>query len=147
MCHVLLVVGVVAGLGGEPGVEDLLSSGSEVNRRLSASTLASFQRRAPSAVYASVHRAARTPATLFAAIDAPVPVQQQTTAWSEVPAATSRAAASEQNAHWVLSPGLSAPCVSTSWPRARNSVTRCRATGSSMSEETEIRMPRRLRSG
>ena len=49
------------------------SSASEVARSDSASTFASFQRRAPSAVCASPHSAARTPATLFAAIDAPVP--------------------------------------------------------------------------
>ena len=56
------------------------SSASEVLRRLSASTLASFQRRAPAAVAASAHSAARTPSTLLAAIEAPVPVQQQTIA-------------------------------------------------------------------
>ena len=60
----------------------------------SASTLASFQRRAPAAVSASAHSAARMPATLLAAIDAPVPVQQHTTPWSARPSATSRAAAS-----------------------------------------------------
>jgi hypothetical protein len=46
---------------------------SEVSRRLRASTFASFQRRAPAAVAASVHNAARTPGALFAAIDTPVP--------------------------------------------------------------------------
>src|SRR5919202_1367252 len=59
-----------------------LSTGALVARSDNASTFASFQRRAPRAVSASPHRAARTPATLFAAIDAPVPVQQHTTAWS-----------------------------------------------------------------
>ena len=43
------------------------------------STLASFHFRAPAAVAASVHSVARTPATLFAAIDVPVPVQQNST--------------------------------------------------------------------
>ena len=55
------------------------SSACDVVRRLSASTFASFHLRAPSAVCASAHSAARMPGTLFAAIDAPVPVQQQTT--------------------------------------------------------------------
>jgi hypothetical protein len=41
---------------------------------------------------------------LFAAIDAPVPVQQQTTAWSARPSATSRAAASEAQAQSSRSP-------------------------------------------
>src|SRR6202040_4253272 len=49
------------------------STARDVERRLSARTLASFQRRAPSAVAASVHSAARTPGTLLAAIDAPGP--------------------------------------------------------------------------
>src|SRR6478752_2197334 len=75
-------------------------------------------------------------------MEAPVPVQQHTTAWSAVPAATSRAAASEQTAHCGSAPGLRAPYGTTSWPRARSSSTRVRATGSSMSEETEIRMSR-----
>jgi hypothetical protein len=47
-----------------------------VARKLSASTFASFHLRAPSAVTASAHNAARTPRTLFAAIEIPVPVQQ-----------------------------------------------------------------------
>ena len=42
--------------------------------------MASFQVRAPRAVSASAQRAARIPATLLAAIEAPVPVQQQTIA-------------------------------------------------------------------
>ena len=52
-------------------------------------TFASFQRRAPSAVAASVHSAARAPRTLLAAIEAPVPVQQKRTAVSTAPVATS----------------------------------------------------------
>ncbi len=74
------------------------STASEVVRRESASTFASFHLRAPSAVWASPHSAARIPATLLAAIEAPVPVQQQTTACSARPSATSRAAASEAQA-------------------------------------------------
>ena len=54
------------------------STAADVARSESASTLASFQRRAPAAVTASPHSAARTPGTLLAAIDAPVPVQQHT---------------------------------------------------------------------
>ena len=54
-----------------------------VRRRPITSTFASFQRRAPAAVAASVHSAARTPRTLLAAIDAPVPVQQKSTAVSD----------------------------------------------------------------
>ncbi len=84
--------------------------------------------------------AARTPGTLFAAMEAPVPVQQHTTAWSAAPSATSRAAASEQTAHCGSAPGRSAPCTRTSWPRRRSSSTRSPATGSSMSEETETFM-------
>jgi hypothetical protein len=68
------------------------SSAGEVVRRESASTLASFHWRAPAAVAASAHSAARTPRTLLAAIEAPVPVQQHTTACSARPSATSRAA-------------------------------------------------------
>src|SRR5689334_12546976 len=75
-------------------------------------------------------------------MEAPVPVQQHTIAWSALPAATSRAAASEQTAHRGSAPGLRAPYATTSWPRARSSSSRVRATGSSMSEETEIRMSR-----
>ncbi len=56
------------------------STASDVVRSDRASTLASFHLRAPAAVSASPHRAARMPGTLLAAIDAPVPVQQQTTA-------------------------------------------------------------------
>ena len=101
--------------GGEPGVEDLSSWASEVRRKLSASTLASFQRRAPVAVAASAQSAARTPATLLAAIEAPVPVQQQTTACAARPAATSRAAASEAHAQSSERPANPAPRR----PRAR----------------------------
>ena len=54
-------------------------------RSESASTLASFQRLAPRAVSASLQSAARTPGTLFAAMEAPVPVQHATTAWSARP--------------------------------------------------------------
>src|SRR5262245_8534659 len=67
-----------------------ISSASEgdVSLSPSASTLASFHRRAPAAVAASVHSAARTPGTLLAAIDTPVPVQQHTTPAATSPPAT-----------------------------------------------------------
>ncbi len=48
-----------------------------VRFRLITSTFASFQRRAPSAIHGSQASAARTPGTLFAAIEVPVPVQQK----------------------------------------------------------------------
>ena len=47
--------------------------------RLSASTFASFHSRAFRAIHGSHASAARTPGTLFAAIDVPVPVQHITT--------------------------------------------------------------------
>src|SRR4051812_41837228 len=96
------------------------SSASLVARSESASTLASFQRRAPSAVAASAHSAARTPSTLLAAIEAPVPVQQHTIACSARPPATSRAAASQHHAQSARSPSARAPCSSGSCPRARS---------------------------
>ena len=80
------------------------------------------------------------PATLFAAIDAPVPVQQQTTAWSARPSATSRAAASLAHAQSGRSPSASAPCASTSWPRSRSSLTSASATPVSSSAATAIRI-------
>ena len=126
--------------GGEPGVEDLGQHGSDVVRSDSASTLASFQLRAPAAVSASPHSAARMPATLFAAIDAPVPVQQQTTAWSARPSATSRAAASDAHAQSSRSPSASAPCRSGSWPRSRSCATTAPATPVSSSAATLIRI-------
>ena len=84
----------------------------------SASTFASFHLRAPRAVSASPQSAARTPGTLFAAIDAPVPVQQQTMPWSARPSATSRAAASLAHAQSSRSSSPSAPCT-TGRARAR----------------------------
>src|SRR3954471_181870 len=96
------------------------SSASLVARSESASTLASFQRRAPWAVAASAHSAARTPSTLLAAIEAPVPVQQHTIACSARPPATSRAAAAQHHAQSARSPSARAPCSSGSCPRARS---------------------------
>src|SRR5918992_5780595 len=114
------------------------ATSGEVSRRPSASTLASFQRRAPLAVSASPHSAARMPRTLFAAMEAPVPVQQQTTACSARPSATSRAAASEAQAQSSRSSSFSAPCRSGSWPRRRSSSTTASATPVRSSAATEI---------
>jgi fucose 4-O-acetylase-like acetyltransferase len=61
--------------------------------RLRASTLASFHSRAFLAIHGSQASAARTPGTLFAAIDVPVPVQHMTTPKSASPAATACPAA------------------------------------------------------
>ena len=85
------------------------SSAGDVVRSDSASTFASFHLRAPAAVSASPQSAARMPGTLFAAIDAPVPVQQQTIPCSASPAATSRAAASLAHAQSSRSVSFSAP--------------------------------------
>ena len=57
------------------------------------------------------------PGTLLAAIEAPVPVQQQTTAWSARPSATSRAAASEAQAQSSRSPRRARREQDRSWPR------------------------------
>ncbi len=119
------------------------SSAGEVDRRESASTLASFQRRAPSAVAASPHSAARIPATLLAAIDAPVPVQQQTMPWSARPSATSRATASEAQAQSARSPSASAPWATGSCPRRRTASATASATPvrSSALIATRMRQP------
>ena len=111
---------------------------SLVVRSDSASTFASFHFLAPRAVSASPQRAARTPGTLFAAIDAPVPVQQQTTPWSARPSATSRAAASLAHAQSSRSSSLSAPCTIGSWPRRRSSSTTDSATPVRSSAAMEI---------
>ena len=84
------------------------------------------------------------PATLLAAIEAPVPVQQQTTAWSARPSATSRAAASEAQAQSSRSSSASAPCRSGSWPRRRSSSTTASATPVRSSAATEILIARSL---
>src|SRR5713226_8265227 len=61
----------------------------DVLLRLIAKTLASSHMRAPFAVSASQHKAARAPGTLLAAIVTPVPAQQKTTPWSALPLRTS----------------------------------------------------------
>ncbi len=99
----------------------------EVARRLSARTFASLYRRAPRAVSASPQSAARAPAILLAAIDAPVPVQQQTMPWSASAAATARATrALVTGQSTSVSPaaaGANGPTRTTSWPRCSRSST------------------------
>ncbi len=73
-----------------------------VRFRLMTRTLASFQRRAPSAIQGSQASAARTPGTLFAAIAVPVPVQQKRSPWSASPAATAPATRRATSGHWRL---------------------------------------------
>ena len=77
------------GVGRQEGVDDLQRRPApSVNRRPSARTLASFHLRAPRAVSGSVHSAARTPGTLLAAIETPVPVQHHTMPRSARPSPT-----------------------------------------------------------
>src|SRR5918999_2085485 len=116
------------------------SSAALVVRRERASTLASFHLRAPRAVSASAQSAARAPGTLFAAIEAPVPVQQHTMPCSARPSATSRAAASLAQAQSSRSPSLSAPCTIGSCPRRRSSSTTASATPVRSSAATAIFM-------
>ncbi len=118
-----------------------------VARRLSASTLASFQVRAPAAVTASPQRAARTPRTLLAAIEMPVPVQQQTIPTSARPAATASPTARPIEAHSPQSsrcaPGRSAPKRSTSIPRSASAPSKLSVSGPRSSEP----IAQRIRSG
>ena len=79
--------------------------GGLVDRSDSASTLAWLYLRAIRAVSASTHSAARAPSTLFAAIEAPVPDQQQTTPRSAAPSATRRATAALASTHSSSPPG------------------------------------------
>src|SRR3954470_16253086 len=116
------------------------STGWLVVRSESASTFASFHFRAPRAVSASAQSAARIPSTLLAAIDAPVPVQQQTMPCSARPSATSRAAASLAQAQSGRSSSASAPCTIGSCPRRRISCTTSSATPVRLSAATEIRI-------
>src|SRR5581483_5866012 len=100
-----------------------------------ASTLASFQRRAPRAVSASVQRAARTPATLLAAIDTPVPVQQQTTPRSAAPDATASPTARPTSGH-----GSPSPTTTTSTPRPARSALTASVSGVRSSVPNATRM-------
>ena len=62
-----------------------------------ASMLASLCRRVISALYTSPHRAHRTPRTLLAAMEMPMPVEQITMPRSHSPRATARAAGSAKS--------------------------------------------------
>jgi len=78
--------------------------GVDVHLRLIANTFASSHMRAPFAVSASQHRAARTPGTLLAAIVTPVPVQQKTIPWSALPLLTSIPTFSPTSGQPIVSP-------------------------------------------
>ena len=86
------VVGLAARLAGEPGVEDLpqLGLGGRAQRQCQHVGVVPSPRPFRGGRVAAQRRRTRTS---LAAIDAPVPVQQQTTACSARPSATSRAAA------------------------------------------------------
>ncbi len=75
----------------------------DVLLRLSANTFASSHMRAPFAVSASQHRAARTPGTLLAAI-VPAPVQQKRIPWSALLLLTSIQIFSPTSAQPIVSP-------------------------------------------
>src|SRR2546427_1042014 len=76
----------------------------DVLLRLSANTFASSHVRAPFAVSASQHRAARTPGTLLAAMVTPVPVQQKTIPLSALPLLTSSPIFSPTSGQPIASP-------------------------------------------
>ncbi len=63
-----------------------------------ASTLASLCRRVIWALQGSLHRAHRTPFTLLAVMEAPMPVVQMTMPRSHFPSAAARAAGSQKSA-------------------------------------------------
>src|SRR3954449_6754233 len=96
------------------------------------STFASFHLRARSAIQGSHASAARTPGTLFAAIDVPVPVQQNSIPSSASPAATERATRAATSGHRSRSRTV------TSWPRLRSSSTTASATAPSSSAPMRI---------
>ena len=104
------------------------------------STFASFHFRAPAAVAASVHSAARTPRTLFAAIDAPVPVQQNRTAVSAAPLPTSSPTVRPTSAHCSSVPA-GGPTSCTSWPRSTSSAVTASVSGVVSSEPSATRTP------
>ena len=135
------VVGLGAGRGGEPGVEDLAELRLRGRAQAEREHVRVVPARARPRRSARRRTAPRGPrATLLAAIDAPVPVQQQTTACSARPSATSRAAASTHHAQSSRSPSASAPCSDGSWPRRRSSSTTASATPFRSSAATAMRM-------
>ncbi len=93
-----------------------------VDRMERARTFASFHVRAPRDVSASMQSAARTPRTLFAAIDTPVPVQQHTMPQSHVPRATASPTARPTLGQSCGDGGARAPKSATSCPRSRRSL-------------------------
>src|SRR4051794_17554324 len=109
-----------------------------VRRRLMTRTFASFHRRAPPAVSASVQSAARTPRTLFAAIDAPVPVQQNRTPVSASCVATCSPTRRPTSAHCRSSPA-GGPTSTTSAPRSRRSSTTASVSAVRSSDPTTMR--------
>ena len=140
MIDVADVVAVAARRCREPRVEDLQElrlrgcregSVRARSRRSSAARRPRWER--------LPHSAARIPATLLAAIDAPVPVQQATIAWSARPSATSRAAASLAHAQSGRSRSAYAPWRTGSWPRRRSSSGSASATPVSSSAASAIR--------
>jgi len=90
--------------------------------------LASFHLRAPVAVSASAQSAARTPGILLAAIEMPVPVQQQTIPTSARPEATASPTARPIWAH-AVEPSAIAPKRSICAPRRSSSATRRSSSG------------------
>jgi len=114
-----------------------------VRFRLMTSTLASFQRRAPSAIHGSHASAARTPGTLFAAIDAPVPVQQKHTPVAHSPLATSAPTCRPISAH-CSSPPPGGPTSTSSCPRASRSAATASVSAVRSSDPNAIRMISRL---
>ncbi len=111
--------------------------GGLVERRDRASTLAWLYLRAMRAVSASTHSAARAPGTLFAAIEAPVPDQQQTTPRSAAPSATRRATAALASTH-SSAPPAGGPWSSTSCPASRRAATTSSVSGVTSSDPTAM---------
>ena len=118
-------VGVLAGISrrGEPGVQYLASArlGCGAQTQAENVRLVPGLRTAGSLSVAAEGRA-RTPGTLFAAIETPVPVQQNSTASSALPDATAAAAspATTGQAEGACS-SRSGPNSCTSKPRLRSS--------------------------
>ena len=133
-----------AGFGGEPRVEDLRQLGLGGAPQAEREHVRIVPAAGSGAVAASRHSAARTPSTLLAAIEAPVPVQQQTTPCSARPSATSRAAASEAHAQSSRSLSLRAPWASVLWPRRSTRPPERASHAGRSSAATEIHIPARV---
>ena len=85
----------------------------------------------PFAVSASVQSAARTPGTLFAAMETPVPVVQHTTPRSAVPSITAWPTAAPATGH-----GIPSATTTTSCPRASRKDAQC------VDQRWSVRRPR-----